>query len=260
MSKVKDQEFLIPCGDWNRHIGQMAEGYEGVHGGKAYGERNIEGERLLEFASSFELVVTNSFFCKRKSHLVTFHSGNNESQIDYILVRKRDFRYERDVKVIPGEECAMQHKLLTCDLKLTFKNPTPKPFVPKRRVWKLRDPDFCGRVGTLLASCDTLPTDSDSIWDVLKTTLLKTTEEVCGWTRRKNFRKETWWWDGSISKVVGEKRRVWKAWKKGKASKEEYLVAKRASKHAVYSAKKVAEEKKFVSKNVIVEFSKLLSK
>ena len=51
----------------------MAEGYEGVHGGKAYGERNIEGERLHEFASSFEVVVTNSFFSKRKSHLVTFH-------------------------------------------------------------------------------------------------------------------------------------------------------------------------------------------
>ena len=165
MSKVKDQEFLIPCGDWNGHIGQMAEGYEGVLGGKAYGERNIEGERLLEFASSFELVVTNWFFCKRKSQLVTFHSGNNESQIDYIFVGKQDFRYVRDVKVIPGEECALQHRLLTCDLKLTFKNPTHKAFVPKRRVWKLRDPvlqpDFCGRVGKLLASCDPLPTDSD---------------------------------------------------------------------------------------------------
>ena len=140
MSKVKNQEFLIPCGDWNGHIGQMAEGYEGVLGGKAYGERNIEGERLLEFASSFELVVTNWFFCKRKSQLVTFHSGNNESQIDYILVEKRNFRCVRDVKVTPREECALQHKLLTCDLKLTFKNPTPKPFVPKKRVWKLRDP------------------------------------------------------------------------------------------------------------------------
>ena len=120
MSKVKDQEFLITCGNWNGHIGQMAEGFEGIHGGKAYGERNMEGERLLEFASSFDLVITNSFFCKRKSHLVTFHSGNNQSQIDYILVRKRDFRCVRDVKVIPGEECALQHKLLTCDLKLTF--------------------------------------------------------------------------------------------------------------------------------------------
>ena len=111
MSKVKDQEFLIPCGDWNGHIGQMAEGFEGVHGGKAYGERNLEGDRLLEFVSSFDLVITNSFFCKRKSHLVTFHSGNNQSQIDYILVRKWEFKCVRDVKVIPGEECALQHKL-----------------------------------------------------------------------------------------------------------------------------------------------------
>ena len=153
------------------------------------------------------------------------------------------------MKVIPGEECALQHKLLTCDLKLTFKTPTPKPFVPKRRVWKLHDPalqsDFCESVRMLLASYDILPTDSDAIWDVLKTTLLKTTEEVCGWTKRKNFRKETWWWDDSISKVVDGKRHLRKAWKKGKASKEEYLVAKRASKHAVYSAKKVAEQKKF---------------
>ena len=40
-------------------------------------------------------------------------------------------------------------------------------------------------------------------------------------------------------------RRVWKTWKKGKASKEEYLLAKRGSKHAVYAAKKAAEEKTF---------------
>ena len=53
------------------------------------------------------ILLSNSFFCKRKSHLVTFHSGNNQSQIDYILVRKRDFRCVRDVKVIPGEECAL---------------------------------------------------------------------------------------------------------------------------------------------------------
>ena len=65
LTKVKDHEFLIPCGDWNGHIGHLAEGFEGVHGGYGFGERNIEGERLLEFASSFDLAVTNSFFRKR---------------------------------------------------------------------------------------------------------------------------------------------------------------------------------------------------
>ena len=255
MSRVKDQEFLIPRGDWNGHIGQMAEGYEGVLGGKAYRERNREGERLLEFASSFELVVTNSFFCKRKSHLVTFHSGNNQSQIDYILVRKWDFRYVRDVKVIPGEECALQHKLLTCDLKLTFKNPTPKLFAPKRRVWKLRDPvlqsDFCGRVGTLLASCDHLPMNSDSIWDVLKTTLLETTEEVCGWTRRMTLLVKWLVRKGGFGRL---ERRV------KLAKRNNWLLRERLNMLSILRKRLQRKRNLIVSGNVMVKFSKLLSK
>ena len=46
----------------------------------------------------------------------------------------------------------------------------------------------------------------------------------------------------NVSKVVGKKRCLWKAWKKGAVSKDEYLVAKRASRHVVYAAKKAAEK------------------
>ena len=34
-----------------------------------------------------------------------------------------------------------------------------------------------------------MPTDSDTIWKALKTSLLKTTKEVGGWTKRKKFCK-----------------------------------------------------------------------
>ena len=37
-------------GDFNGHIGSNVVGYEGVHAG--YGERSIDGKRLLEFAKS----------------------------------------------------------------------------------------------------------------------------------------------------------------------------------------------------------------
>ena len=67
MSKVKDQEFLVHCGDWNSHIGQLAEGFQGEHDGLAFGERKMEGERLLEFISYFDVVVTNSFLGKCNS-------------------------------------------------------------------------------------------------------------------------------------------------------------------------------------------------
>ena len=51
-------------------------------------EDNLEGERILEFAAAHNLVVSNSLFTKRESHLVTYQSGNNQSQIDYILVKR----------------------------------------------------------------------------------------------------------------------------------------------------------------------------
>jgi len=36
----------------------------GVHGGHGWRERNKDGERLLEFADSFDIVIGNTFFGK----------------------------------------------------------------------------------------------------------------------------------------------------------------------------------------------------
>src|SRR6267154_2805533 len=64
LSKIVDEigqeEFVVIDGDMNGHVGAKADGYEGVHGGKGYGERNTEGEMLLEFANAMKLVVLNT--------------------------------------------------------------------------------------------------------------------------------------------------------------------------------------------------------
>ena len=124
VAKVSASEVLVPCGDFNGHIGKSAAGYEGVHGGHGFGKRNTEGERVLEFAISNDLVVGNSHFVKIDNHLITYQSGGCSSQVDYILFKKRDFKLVKDVKVIPGEECVAQHRLLVCDLKVMFSKPT----------------------------------------------------------------------------------------------------------------------------------------
>lgn len=64
-----------------------------------------------------------------------------------------------------------------------------------------------------------------------------------------------------VSSVEVDKMSVWEAWKKRKASKKEYMVARKACKHAVCTAKNEAEKKKFACvKQHIVKFSKLRSK
>jgi hypothetical protein len=50
---------LVVCGDLNGHVGAEADGFEGVHGGKGYGVRNVEGEMFLEFADAMGLTASN---------------------------------------------------------------------------------------------------------------------------------------------------------------------------------------------------------
>jgi len=58
MGKVIDREDLVLCGDLNGHVGRESAGFEQVHGGHGYGIRNIEGEMLLKFADSKDLINT----------------------------------------------------------------------------------------------------------------------------------------------------------------------------------------------------------
>ena len=103
-ARIPASEFLIPCGDWNGHVGRAGTGYREVHGGMGYGrlKPDVEGERILEYALAFDLLLGNTCFKKRDSHLITYKSGNIAMQIDFILFRRTMRKLVTDVKVIPG--------------------------------------------------------------------------------------------------------------------------------------------------------------
>ena len=248
ISAIPDKEIVIPCGDWNGHVGKAADGYEGVHGGFGYGERNADGDRILDFAVANELVIGNTYFVKRDSHLITYQSGNAKTQIDFILLRKKHQKMVRDIKVIPSEECVPQHKLLVCDLQIKIPKIVPKPFTPKLRYWKLNEPEIKAEFELAFTSKVHLGDEAgtEEIWKQFKSAILGATEETCGQTKNRQQKRVTWWWDDTVSSMITEKRKMWKAWKKG-GCKEDYLNAKRKAKKAVYTAKKAAEEEKFTN-------------
>ena len=45
-----------------------------------------------------------------------------------------------DVKVIPGEEVALQHQLLVCDMTNDVPPKSKRKFTPRLKVWKLKNP------------------------------------------------------------------------------------------------------------------------
>ena len=40
-------EMVLDLGDFNGHVGKLIEGFDGIHEGNGFGERNVEGEMLL---------------------------------------------------------------------------------------------------------------------------------------------------------------------------------------------------------------------
>ena len=252
---VDDSELHFIAGDFNGHVGKESVNFDGYHGGKGYGTRNPEGLRILDLCSATDMAVTNTFFDKNQNKLITYSSGENKSQIDYILVKRSFLKYVRDVKIIRNEECVTQHKLLVADITIIGRSPKPRTVPPRRKVWKLRDPNVRKEYETFVnARCAEPPTNQEPMcvnvaWNNVKSCLLKGVDQVCGWTRGGKARHtETWWWNNEVDQRIKDKRRLWKLWKQG-GSKVDYLAVKKIAKKAVYNAKKEAQEARFTEIN-----------
>ncbi|KAL8254913.1 hypothetical protein R6Q59_033134 [Mikania micrantha] len=133
MRNIPTDEKVCIGGDFNGHIGKENGGFQSIHEGCGFGSRNESGGTLLDFAVAHDLGIINSFFRKKDSHLITFSSGEWDTQIDYLLMRRGDRSRWLDCKVFPGEAAASQHKLLVADIVMRKKLVEGKKVTPKIR-------------------------------------------------------------------------------------------------------------------------------
>ncbi|XP_021853762.1 uncharacterized protein [Spinacia oleracea] len=139
VQRVPRSEKLIIGGDLNGHVGSSRDGFESIHGGFGYGERNEAGNDILDFALAYDLGIMNTWFEKRESHLVTYRSGDNASQIDFFLVRNALRQCYTNCKVIPGESTATQHRLVVLDFRgRSYIRKRRSLVEPRIKWWKLQ--------------------------------------------------------------------------------------------------------------------------
>ncbi|OWR40630.1 endonuclease-reverse transcriptase [Danaus plexippus plexippus] len=50
------------AGDLNGHVGMISPCHQRVHGGQGYGTENVQGVDILDFATSHDLAIINTFF------------------------------------------------------------------------------------------------------------------------------------------------------------------------------------------------------
>ena len=85
------------------------------------------------------MTVGNTLFKMRVSHLVTYEPGPYKRNVDHCLVKRKQRKFLKDIKVLPSEECITQRKPLVYDLKIIKVKDTRKMFVPRIKIWKLHE-------------------------------------------------------------------------------------------------------------------------
>ena len=128
IQEVSRSDRVMVTGDMNGHVGKRLDGFDDVMRCFGLRERNQEGE-MLRLCQEHNMKVMNTYFKKRREHLITYKSGNIEMQIEYIYREKEEIKI-KSCKVIPGEECLTQHRLLCADLLVKEM---------RKKVWKRQE-------------------------------------------------------------------------------------------------------------------------
>ena len=163
-------------------MSEKIDRYDGVHGGYSFGVRNTEGERILEMGAALDMVVCNTWFRKKDSRIITYSPDDCSTQIDHILVRNKDRKLVKKVKVISSKEVVSQH----CKEE-------KQPFIPKRKVWNLNERDVKEKFANDFRNMTQRVNIEDHVEDllkILKDILLSATDNSCGWTKRSPRHKE----------------------------------------------------------------------
>ena len=104
MQEIPAEEKIFIGGDFNRYVRNSRSGFENVYGGYGFGDKNDAGNSILDFVVSYDMILPNTWFKKLNSHLITYRSGGNASQIDFFPTRRVGRSCCLNCKVIP-EEC-----------------------------------------------------------------------------------------------------------------------------------------------------------
>ena len=148
------------------------------------------------------MTICNTWFKKDKKKLISYTTGYNDgtdgkavnTTVDYILIRQRDRHMLKDAKIICGEECVKQHQLLVVDLMLKYKERRKVKFVPKLKVWLLKEAKYRERFAAEVKDDVGLVREVESVNDkrrVMKDCWKSAAEKVIGWTKGKPRHRET---------------------------------------------------------------------
>eukprot|EP00959_Pyramimonas_sp_CCMP1952_P278972 5832707-Pyramimonas_sp.AAC.1 len=123
----KEKRMMIIGTDCNAKVGQQTEeDAKRVVGQYAYGDTNVRGLWLKQWAASTRLRILNTFFYKHDHQLYTYISPQRDKkQLDYFLASKPVWATVRDCEAVLDLDLGSDHRALRLQLSL--------PLAPERK-------------------------------------------------------------------------------------------------------------------------------
>lgn len=248
LQTIPNQETVIVGTDGNAHVGAKAHSFTQAHGGHGYGEINDDGTEFLLMCEALNLTITNTWFRKRDSHLVTYASGKNSSQIDFVLVRRNDLKLVTNCRVWPGENLTSQHRLVVASIRIPLpkrqKVTRPKPRI---RWWKLKQDShdlFYKAIAPQLPDPREIcsPWDSEFMWQHIEDLFHREANRLFGSGTGVPPKKQSWWWKEELRESIAKKKACLKKAKQEKTPEAwaEYKLMNKETKKVVAQAKVAA--------------------
>lgn len=183
----------IILGDFNAKIGRDCHKIWPLVSGKfSIGERNAQGDRLLQFSAINNLTIVNTLYKHKTPRLVTWISPDlkTRNQIDFIITQKENLKLFRNCRVYNSADIGSDHSLLMAKISLVAKirkiNRRP---LKRFNVDKLLDRElsdyFEQKIGGRFEPLIDLDEDIDTLYNNFKDITNELTREVVGLRRRK---------------------------------------------------------------------------
>ncbi len=129
------QDMVIVMGDMNAKVGQEQDPMKEIVGRYGLGQRNDRGDLWVDWCTTHEQVIMNTWFQHHQRHLYTWKSPGDvvRNQIDYITINRRFRNSILQVKGYPGADCGSDHVPIVATMKVK-----PRALITSKSVKKLQ--------------------------------------------------------------------------------------------------------------------------
>ena len=131
-------------------------------------------------------------------------------------------------------------------------------------MWKLKEKKITEKFKEIVV--ELVDTDSMDLWGSHKKGVLQACDELCGKTKEKGDRGNTWWWNEQVRDAIDRKKKTCKLWctNRSMESKNNYRKARNETKKVIAKAMKQEAEEEMsvlcIKPNDVFKFVKFMRK